>query len=179
LITGKTGFTSDAGYCYVCAYENEGRRYIVALLGCGWPNNKNYKWIDTKKLLQYGCGNYKLKTFLYRDIELPKVKVIDGIDGAYYDFGKDGNIDKENVYVKGFVYEGEIKMLLKEGESINIDIHMLESVEALVNKGQLIGNMRYYIGDDYEKIINIYSSEKIEKRDYLWCFGVIFKRFVL
>ena len=179
IISGKTGFTSDAGYCYVCAYENDGRRYIVVLLGCGWPNNKNYKWIDTKKLLKYGCDNYRLNTFLYKDIVLPKVKVIDGIYGGYYDFGINGMIDKENIYINAFVQDGEIKMLLKCDESINMDIHILESVEAPINKGQLIGEVRYYIGEDYEKIINIYSSEKIEKRDYLWCFGVIFKRFVL
>lgn len=31
---------------------------IVALLACGWPNNKNYKWADTKTLVQYGLDQY-------------------------------------------------------------------------------------------------------------------------
>ena len=28
----------------------------LSLLGCGWPNNKNYKWEDAKKLVEYGTG---------------------------------------------------------------------------------------------------------------------------
>ena len=62
LISGKTGFTNDAGYCYVCAYENEGRVYIITLLGCGWPNNKNYKWSDTKELIKYGRYHSNCRT---------------------------------------------------------------------------------------------------------------------
>ena len=43
VLSGKTGFTGNAGYCYVCACELDGKTFIVSLLGCGWPNNKNYK----------------------------------------------------------------------------------------------------------------------------------------
>ncbi len=32
VVSGKTGFTSAAGYCYVCALESEGRLFIVARL---------------------------------------------------------------------------------------------------------------------------------------------------
>ena len=41
VLAGKTGYTSQAGYCYVCAWEKEGKTFIVSLLGCGWPNHKN------------------------------------------------------------------------------------------------------------------------------------------
>ena len=33
-ISGKTGFTNNAGYCYVGAIESEGRTFTVALLAC-------------------------------------------------------------------------------------------------------------------------------------------------
>ncbi|WP_455722081.1 D-alanyl-D-alanine carboxypeptidase family protein [Agathobacter sp.] len=56
VISGKTGFTAKAGYCYVAAIEKDGRRMCLSLLGCGWPNNKNYKWEDAKKLVEYGTG---------------------------------------------------------------------------------------------------------------------------
>ena len=42
IISGKTGFTGDAGYCYICAYQSDGRTLIVALLSCGWPNSRKY-----------------------------------------------------------------------------------------------------------------------------------------
>lgn len=60
-ISGKTGYTSKAGYCYVAAWEKNGKKVVVTLLGCGWPNNKSYKWKDTRTLIEYADTNYKLK----------------------------------------------------------------------------------------------------------------------
>ena len=48
VLAGKTGYTSQAGYCYVCAWEEEGKTFVVSLLGCGWPNHKTYKWAIQK-----------------------------------------------------------------------------------------------------------------------------------
>ncbi|MBR6477417.1 MAG: D-alanyl-D-alanine carboxypeptidase, partial [Lachnospiraceae bacterium] len=47
-LTGKTGFTGKAGYCYVGALRRDGKLLIVALLACGWPNNKGLKWKDAR-----------------------------------------------------------------------------------------------------------------------------------
>ena len=55
----KTGFTGTAGYCYVGALQREDKTLIVALLACGWPNNKTYKWSDTRKLMNYGLEQFK------------------------------------------------------------------------------------------------------------------------
>ena len=55
-ISGKTGFTTKAGYCYVAAVEKDGRKMCLSLLGCGWPNNKNYKWADAKSLVEYAVS---------------------------------------------------------------------------------------------------------------------------
>ncbi|MFG6336868.1 MAG: D-alanyl-D-alanine carboxypeptidase, partial [Lachnospiraceae bacterium] len=62
-LSGKTGFTNNAGYCYVGAVESEGRIFTVALLACGWPNNRSYKWSDMKELAAYGMERYQ-----YQDI---------------------------------------------------------------------------------------------------------------
>ena len=56
--------TNLVGYCYVGALENQGRTFVVALLACGWPNNKNYKWADTRKLMKYGTDHYYYRSFL-------------------------------------------------------------------------------------------------------------------
>ena len=58
-LSGKTGFTGKAGYCYVGALERDGKTFVVALLACGWPNNKTYKWKDTRSLMEYGLSNYE------------------------------------------------------------------------------------------------------------------------
>ena len=77
-ISGKTGFTGDAGYCYVGALQSEGRTFVVALLACGWPNNKNYKWSDTRKLMEYGITHYQYEE-VWKIPELSKIPVEDGI----------------------------------------------------------------------------------------------------
>ena len=179
LITGKTGFTADAGYCYVCAYENNGRTYIVALLGCGWPNNKNYKWVDTKKLLKYGSDYYQIKTFNNKDIYLPKINVKNGIYGEYYDFGVDGIVDSEKIYIGTYVDEGGLAILLQSDENVDTKIIMSKAVEAPVRKGQVVGSVKYILGNDIEKEINIYAAESVDKKDFQWSFGAVFMRFLL
>ena len=76
-ISGKTGFTGNAGYCYVGACKNEGRTFIIALLGCGWPNNKSYKWKDTMKLLEYGKENFHKEVY-WQEPAIPEIQVKDG-----------------------------------------------------------------------------------------------------
>lgn len=65
VLAGKTGFTGNAGYCYVAAVNVGEKHFIVALLACGWPHNRHYKWADTRALLAYGDANYE-----YREIKL-------------------------------------------------------------------------------------------------------------
>lgn len=179
IISGKTGFTNDAGYCYVCAYEDNGRVYIVTLLGCGWPNNKNYKWADTKKLIEYGKETFVLKDFFDEGIQLPQIKVTDGITSEYYDFGKYGFGNEEKIFINLYMTGGEVKCLSKEGEEINPIISIKKELKAPVKKGQVVGNITYEIDEGIEKSFDIYAGENIDKKDFQWSFGVIFRRFVL
>ena len=39
--------------------QADGKTFIVALLACGWPNNKGYKWSDARTLMEYGLTSYK------------------------------------------------------------------------------------------------------------------------
>ena len=71
----KTGFTNDAGYCFVGAAERDCKKLISVVLGSGWPPNKNYKWEDTKKLMNYGFDRYDKKEIAQKlDMSESKVK---------------------------------------------------------------------------------------------------------
>jgi D-alanyl-D-alanine carboxypeptidase (penicillin-binding protein 5/6) len=48
IIGGKTGFTLNAGHCFVCAAQGETRTILVAVLGS--PSRKSL-WTDTEKLI--------------------------------------------------------------------------------------------------------------------------------
>ena len=62
VIAGKTGFTCDAGYCYVGAFKYNDEFYVFSLLGSGWPGNRTYKWKDSSKLIEYARGCHENKT---------------------------------------------------------------------------------------------------------------------
>lgn len=45
------------------ALKRDGKCLIVALLACGWPNHKTYKWSDSRELFTYGLENYTYRYF--------------------------------------------------------------------------------------------------------------------
>jgi D-alanyl-D-alanine carboxypeptidase len=51
LIGGKTGYTCEAGHCFVCAAERQNKRIIAALLGS--PSRK-LLWKETEELIHKG-----------------------------------------------------------------------------------------------------------------------------
>lgn len=97
-ISGKTGFTGNAGYCYVAACENEKRKFIISLLGCGWPNNKTYKWKDAMKLLEYGKANFHKETY-WQEPEIPAIPVKDGTDESS---GKESGKENQGKFRENF-----------------------------------------------------------------------------
>ena len=76
-LSGKTGFTGKAGYCYVGALEKDKKRFTIALLACGWPNNKSWKWHDARLLYEYGLEHYDRRDIREERI-LPDVRVKNG-----------------------------------------------------------------------------------------------------
>ena len=48
----KTGYTSQAGQCFVSCAEKDGHELIVVILRAGWT--KPEKWVDAKTLFEYG-----------------------------------------------------------------------------------------------------------------------------
>ncbi len=160
-LSGKTGFTGDAGYCYVGALEREGRTFIVALLACGWPNNKGYKWTDTKKLMTYGIEHYQYRS-VWEDADLSPIKVINGIP----DSGQVKGVSS----VKVSMPKEELNLLLREDEQVEVEVKKEDSLEAPVGKGTLVGSARYYLNGDLIKEYEIKTSEDVKERTFTWCF---------
>ncbi len=52
----KSGYTSEAGFCFVGAYQEEGRTLIAAVLGC---NGRISAWTDLRRLFSYGMTRLK------------------------------------------------------------------------------------------------------------------------
>ena len=140
VVSGKTGYTSKAGYCYVAAFEREGERYCIALLACGWPNNKTYKWKDAKVLLNHGLENYDL---VKKEEEWIKEKI--QVDGYV---GKETFATMNRIMaleIQGM--SGVLEFLISENEKLDKEIIVYKDVKLPVEKGQKLGECNYYLDD--------------------------------
>lgn len=169
-ISGKTGFTADAGYCYVGALENGGRTFIVALLACGWPNNKGYKWSDTKKLMEYGISHYKYRN-VWQDIELKPVTVNGGIP----DTGQLSGTASTEISMP----EEEINILLHDSEEISVESDIKEELTAPVKKGDPAGTVKYTLDGEVIKEYQVVADRDVGVRTLAWCLGQILNDYTM
>lgn len=170
VLSGKTGFTNAAGYCYVAAVRQEGKTFVIALLACGWPSHKNYKWSDTRKLLAYGMEHYQ-----YRESgNLPQLGAVTVEDGIPADRGW---ADTAYVNVQAADEEGGFRILMREDEQLRVEKDYPGTLKAPVKKGQEIGCIRYYLGDTLLKEYPVATAGAIEKADYAWCCERIFGKY--
>lgn len=160
-ISGKTGFTNNAGYCYVGAVESEGRIFTVALLACGWPNNRTYKWSDMKKLTAYGMERYQYRD-IYEPQEFHDIRVQNGIEA------EDGKPYGE-MYVPVRLEDGgeqSISYLLCENDEIEVRTKIADVLQAPVGEREQIGTVSYYLNGTLIKCYPIVTAAAVEERTF-------------
>lgn len=172
-ISGKTGFTAKAGYCYTGALERDGKCLIVTLLACGWPNHKNYKWADAAKLLNYGLESYTYRDVLDHSWKPGRIEVTDGV--------YDGLLQTKSSASLSLVSPAldparSLPVLLKETEIPKKDIFLPEFIEAPVKKGEKVGSVTYSMDGILLAEYPVYAAETIEKIDYRWCMEQVAER---
>ena len=174
-LSGKTGFTGSAGYCYVGALRRDERTYVVALLACGWPNNKTYKWSDTKALMNYGLENFEYHTLseaAYDESKLKPLKVLNG------------QVEKLNsaAYTEVTIDRGENRdmgFLLKKDEKIDVELQIADALTAPVSAGSQVGSIKYLVDGQVYKVEYIVTADDIPAIDFVWCLKQILLRYSL
>jgi len=151
VVSGKTGFTAKAGYCYVGALEKDGKRFTIALLACGWPNNKTWKWHDSRILLEYGLKHYE-KQDLFCKTDLKELPVNQG----------------QTAYVMTKVNEKKIERLVADHDRVEVILEMPERLQAPVSAGEKVGEQRYYINGELIETLSVVSVQKSLKIDYVF-----------
>lgn len=172
-LSGKTGFTNNAGYCYVGALRRDGKTFVVALLACGWPNNRTYKWSDTRQLMAYGLENYEYRN-VYEEPQLEPLPVEGGIPGDGKPYG-DAFLPIEVAGEEG----KELKVLLKEGENVERNILLPEKLEAPVEAGRQIGAVNYCLDGELLREYPVLTAQSMEKIDFAWMLHFIWKQYSL
>lgn len=171
-ISGKTGFTGKAGYCYVGALERDDKTLVVALLACGWPNNKTYKWKDTTKLMKYGLENYEYSRFEDASADIPKSGRIEVLGGQTEKMGETAYVEWERPGID----EG---ILLRKDEKIDIECRISKAMQAPVKAGDSAGYINYMIDGEIYKEEELILQTSVDLIDYDWCLEKTIERFLL
>ena len=161
-LSGKTGFTNNAGYCYVGAIESEGRTFTVALLACGWPNNRSYKWSDMKTLALYGMENYQYQE-LYEHKEFQDIPVLNGIAGKQGTPYEEASV---SVVIEG--QEETLPYLLAEQDQVEVKTKIAETLTAPVANHTEVGEVSYYLNGQLIKRYAVYTDGAVKERTFGW-----------
>lgn len=151
-LSGKTGFTGKAGYCYVGALEKDKKRFTIALLACGWPNNKSWKWHDARLLYEYGLEHYDRRDIREERI-LPDVRV------------KNGQRDSAGLECR----EETIELLLSREDEIKVEWDVPKSLTAPVVKGEQVGRVAYFVNGELYREFPVTAAENVPEITYFYC----------
>lgn len=163
VISGKTGFTAKAGYCYVGAYRQNDRTYTFALLACGWPNHKNYKWEDSKALISYGNAHYENRTILkeeeHQTIHLNRTMVKIFGKNHYY-FTNTLSVTKEAC---------AFQILVSENDEITMNPQGQKELSFPVTEGDVVATEEILWNGLPVQTRRILADETLFASDYPWC----------
>ena len=171
VLTGKTGYTAKAGYCYVAALEEGNRRYAIALLACGWPNHKTYRWSDAKTLFQYGMDAYHLYRGEKESVPLPELSVAGGYQKGTLD--EWGNCAKLPLSIDADLTK--LTFLKADTDTAEIKKTLTDSVTLPVKKGQAMGRVSFCINGQELYTCGISADASIKKWDLEKFYQVLWK----
>lgn len=157
----KTGYTGQAGYCFVGAVEQGDKTLVSVVLGSGWPPNKSYKWTDTKLLMNYGLENYSMQTVFVPVAHFAEIPVEDGINGSV------------NTYING-----SYALLLSEYDEVTVEYSYTQKLTAPVYANTRIGEARIIVNGICMCSFPIMTYDGDEVRDYEWCFRQTLEAFL-
>lgn len=151
----KTGTTSTAKYCLSATAERDGLS-LVAVVMAGETSNDRFE--GAKKLLNYGFANYSFSE-IKAELTEKTTEILKG--------------EKNVLKVKA---DGTLSLLMPKSakNSISRTVEWNEDLTAPIKKGQTVGYVNVYNGDENIGKIPITAGENIKKRDFMLSFCRIF-----
>lgn len=171
VLTGKTGFTNKAGYCYVAAMEKNGEKYCIALLACGWPNNKDYKWKDARVLFEYGLENYNINKVKIKSIK-EEVKIDGYVEPLVF-----SNINRGEM-LSLYTEKKEYQVLMAKEERLTTEIVLYTDTVLPIQKGQVMGQYNIYLDNMMLDSIPIIAKQAANIWGWKMILHTIFYRFL-
>ena len=121
----KTGFTGKAGQCFVGSAERDGMKLISVVFASGWgAAGREQKWVDTKRILDYGFENYSF-------VEL----VQDGYVPGHIDVARTRTPRIDVALAEGLT----LPMNTEEQSRVEIKFEFPQEAAAPIEVGQVMG----------------------------------------
>lgn len=162
----KTGSTKKAGYCLSAGAVKDGMQLIAVVLGA--PDT-NKRFNAATSLLNYGFANY---TLLKENIKS------DGM--LYVEVNKGVTRQIELVLSDETISSSEFSVLVEKEKKnmIRKQVNMPQSIDAPVTKGQKIGEIEFYLGDEKIAVKDLIASEDSEKMNLLDMMARVFQAWI-
>lgn len=154
----KTGSTSKAKYCVSTVATKDNVTMIAVIMAA--PDYK-IRFQMAEQLIKYGFSNCKV----YKDNDNKRIS-INILNG-----------EKEKISVKndGFSH---VDTNNKDLSKVRKKVFFNKKNTAPIDKGQVVGNVKYYIGSKMIGESKIRAVEKVEKANYRFTFLKMLKAFV-
>ena len=140
----KTGSTDAALYCLSATAEKDGMELIAVILKA--PTS-DVRFVSAQALLNFGFANYTL-TDVYPSQALPPIDVLLG----------------EQAQVQG-VLSRSSRILVEKTElnAVTTELTLCENVEAPVEAGQKLGEMKVLVNGQVRETIPIVAAQAVER----------------
>ena len=140
----KTGSTDTALYCLSATAERDGMELIAVVMHADTPTQR---FDSAAALLNYGFANYAL-TQVYPEQALPPVPVTLGRQES----------------VQPVLGENCTVLTRKDqGTSVTTEVELSESVEAPVEAGQRLGQLRVLVDGEEYQVIDLVAAASVER----------------
>ena len=141
----KTGYTNQAGHCFVGAAEREDVLLVSAVLGSGWGDTgKQKKWTDTKALMDYGFATFHP----YEALQ------------AGTPFGAVAVTDSPTAQIQTVLAEGYTALFSEEEkEKLHLQADLPQAIAAPVRKGERLGKAVLYLGEKPLAEVDLLSAD--------------------
>lgn len=166
LATGiKTGYHARAGYCYVGAAEKDG----VSLISVVLYTSRNGRWMDSKKLMEYGFSQFVSVTPVDLYQMNPTVVETTGYSMEDEDIGRlqlDIQPMPDTRTVNVVATKAEVESLARNLKQAVLIEYSRQNFATPVTQGEVFGTMTYYPSDGGSAIVyELVASRSIARRE--------------
>jgi len=165
IISGRTGFTTPAGHCFVGAAYHNGLQLVAVVLNSGDIT----RWQDTRVLLDYGFFNYEFRQITTPgmlldtvEIENPRLGDSNTLDILLPDVLPDGNTmllsRAEYASLQRTITFNPIFLVEHDGDYIKL--------RTSIEKGEQVGTVVYTVGSEVVLTTVAIASRYVAERTF-------------